>query len=141
MLRLAQVAALAIAVTATNAAEHEAVAAVLIAEAGGEGPKGMRAVMEVIQNRARRNGTTRYNVIKAKEQFSALNETTIAELIAHARRHKLWKRAQDIALRGTATDLTNGADHYHEESITPYWADPKRRTAKVGRHWFYRLEK
>ena len=132
--------AMAIGVTSLNAAEHEAVAAVLVMEAGGEGEKGLRAVMEVIQNRARERHDTRFDVIRAKKQFEVLNARTVKDLIDEAKQHKLWKMALTIALQGTQTNLTHGADHYHERTITPYWADPTKRTGMVGKHVFYRLK-
>lgn len=36
-------------------------------------------------------------------------------------------------------DVTNGATNFHRNDIRPNWASKKNRTAKIGKHLFYRL--
>jgi len=52
-----------------------------------------------------------------------------------------WKRAQQLArlfVAGIYTDPTEDALWYHADYVKPVWADKLTRTAKIGRHIFYR---
>ena len=61
--------------------ERDAIAAVLMGEARGEGEIGMRAVAEVIRNR----GGDPLMTILRKGQFSCLNHCTIEDLVSRMR--------------------------------------------------------
>lgn len=117
--------------------EQEAVAAVLVAEAGGEGYAGMRAVANVIQNRATASGTSRLVVINKRYQFSCLNAVTVESLIARSKNHSQWSTALSIASLRLA-DSTKGATMYHAKSVHPYWADASQKTVTIGNHIFYK---
>ena len=57
---------------------------------------------------------------------------------------KAWHNALQVAktVQSTVTlDITEGATHYHATYVRPDWAKTKTRTARIGRHIFYRWEK
>jgi len=47
--------------------------------------------------------------------------------------------AQSV-IDGRFTDITEGATHYHANSITPYWSKSLTRIAAIEDHTFYRWE-
>ncbi|WP_135075814.1 cell wall hydrolase [Terasakiella sp. SH-1] len=52
-----------------------------------------------------------------------------------------WRNAQQVArlyLAGIYTDPTSNALWYHADYVNPSWAHKMTRTAKIGRHIFYR---
>ena len=140
---------LTLAATANAAPPHPPVdvndrnlcAAVLIAEAGGEGRAGMQAVWEVVWSRAesRRWPSTPALVVKQRKQFSCLNGVKCGQLIAKAQRHPMWRHAWGITGAPPVTQMTKQANHYHAVSVRPYWADADAFTVQVGNHKFYRL--
>lgn len=115
------------------------IAAALIGEAGGEGYKGMQAVMNVIVNRSKSSNdfvrAAVANVLKPK-QFSFFNKYTsgqedIRGIIDKAKQHPKWAQASEIALVGLSKkleDITGGATHYHvsrgQSKVTPAWTHP-----------------
>jgi len=117
----------------------DVIAAALIGEAGGEGEKGMHAVMNVIVNRAKgSNDLVRgaiSNVLKPK-QFSFFNnynagKEEMNQIIQRASKHSNWNKARSIALAGLSgklNDITDGATHYHVSSgpgkVNPKWSNP-----------------
>ena len=140
-----------------NSAAVNIIATTLILEAGGEGVKGMQAVANVLQNRAKAKGTTPSREALINRQFSMWNDyndgnESISHVIAKAKDHKLWKTAVDYANRiSTLTDITGGATHYFNPRVYPDWVyvDPKlgddseiRDTWKyikdIGKHRFGR---
>jgi spore germination cell wall hydrolase CwlJ-like protein len=130
-------AATLIAASALAQTQQDVVAAVLVHEAGGEGLRGMEAVLEVIHTRANRAGSSLYEVVTRRFQFSCLNRTSPAQLVKSARRHPRWNEAVDLVRQGRVkTNWTRGATHYHEITINPGWPN---RVAKIGRHVFYRF--
>ena len=38
-------------------------------------------------------------------------------------------------------DFTEGAVHYHSDSVSPYWADSMIQTTRIDNHIFYRRNK
>ena len=109
----------------------------LILEAQGEGFEGMRAVGEVIRNRANKAHSTFEGVCLAPRQFSCWNDR--GEALKRLKRvsqgtFNLAKRAWDAS----ATSLeTQGSRHYHTKAVSPYWAKGKRPTVIIGQHVFY----
>lgn len=120
----------------------EAVAAVLVMEAGGEGRRGMEAVCEVIRNRAELHETTVVKIVADPWQFSCLNGTTIDKLVARAMRSKAWPIACEVAA-GAETHRTRGATHYYAKTMKtpPAWARAFKPCAVVGRHKFFKIAK
>lgn len=129
----------------------ETVAAVIAGEARGEGRTGMMAVAEVIRQRSLETGTPPNEVVM--HGFSCINRESPKELyrrllnaggsdfmaLKYAERLAAWLFVAPHRL----SNLTRCANHYHEVSICPSWSkSPEaRRTAIIGRHVFYRLDK
>lgn len=139
------------------ARSHEAVAppsrdfrvsvveAVLLGEARGEGRVGMEAVAETIRNRMERSGKSAYEVVTQRAQFSCLNGTTPEKLVRKFDAvvdHNAYKYAKVLVtdpFSPALQDKIKGATHYHEEHVSPAWADSRKITVKIGRHIFYHL--
>lgn len=125
---------------AQAATEADIVAATLILEAGGEyAPGDMEAVHEVIVNRSVKRSLTVAQVCLQRSQFSCWNSGQIEAKIAKAKRHPRWSEAVRI-VNGPATNYSRGADHYHADYVTPYWAETMTVTARIGRHIFYKTK-
>ena len=123
---------------------REVVAAVLVAEAGGEpNPRqSMRAVWEVVRNRQveSHGRLTAVEIVLQREQFSCLNGTTPAKLVAAARRHARWAMALRIVDRMPRTNLARGANHYCTVECRPDWVTVGVvPVTRVGNHLFYKL--
>ena len=41
-------------------------------------------------------------------------------------------------IEGEWSDVTEGATHYHADSVLPYWASSLNRTVTVDNHLFYK---
>jgi cell wall hydrolase len=124
--------------------ERRTVAAVLVAEAGGEGQIGMEAVAEVILQRSRADRESLFCVVTRPRQFSCLNGTTIERLVEKSSRHARFPLALAIVDRMIGDPdafprRTNGADHFSRKDEAPYWARGRTPVAVVGNHAFYRL--
>lgn len=130
----------------------DVLARTLWGEARGEGTDGMQAVANVIQNRvavAEKRGTFWWgnNIIQVCQkpyQFSCWNRSdpNFRKLQSVGEEDVYFATALRLARRaviGALTDITNGATHYHADTITPYWARGKEPCAVVGRHIFYIL--
>lgn len=51
-----------------------------------------------------------------------------------------WTRAKNVAIlvaSGEVKDFTNGATHYHSDSIEPSWASCYLHEGKAGSHYYY----
>lgn len=124
------------------------VTAALVGEAGGEGLKGLQAVMNVIANRAGGDYRKFATEVLKPKQFSMFNRATgrrpsktVTQVVNSYRGHPLWAQAQYFvrhAAAGTLPDLTGKASHYHARSVNPAWAKTQKRTTQVGKHLFYR---
>jgi spore germination cell wall hydrolase CwlJ-like protein len=118
-------------------------AAVLLAEARGEGHAGMRAVAEVVRRRADAMGVSMLAVLKPGA-FSSLNGTTRDALLQRFRRHHLYTQALEIARTAyncpeLLGNSTFGANHFTHRREKPYWAAGHRPVVIIGNHAFYRL--
>jgi len=119
--------------------DEDIIASTLILEAGGEYAEGsMEAVYEVICNRAWKRDMTRREVCLQRMQFSCWNSGKIDALVAKAKAHKRYSKALSIVYSAKITNYTLGADHYHADYCSPYWATSMTVTVKIGRHIFYR---
>jgi N-acetylmuramoyl-L-alanine amidase len=125
--------------------DERLVAAVLMAEARGEGIVGMTAVGEVIANRARNRQIHPGHVVREAYQFSPLNRVKPYQLIARYEKQPLYPEALRIAKKVIETPaelpgLAAGADHFEEiNAPTPWWARGQKPVAVVGGHRFWRL--
>ena len=127
-------------------------ATLLVKEAGGERDyiAGMAAVMNVIANRAKNNPREFVKQALRKYQFSAFNDIKtpqqMDQAIAHTRSHKAYNAAMSMvesATKGKLTDITGKATHYYAASgpskiMPPKWADPSKRTNKIGHHQYFK---
>ena len=111
--------------------QQRVIAAVIWAEARSEGYDAMRAVAEVIRNRAYDRIQTVFEVVIAPKQFSCLNGTApfrLAERMETATgRDKLARTfcegLADLLLSGSFRDQrTHGATHFFDNSVFPDWA-------------------
>lgn len=122
---------------------QEVVAAVLLAEARGEGVKGMQAVVEVIRRRADMKGVSMLAVIEPGA-FSSLNGTNRDALLKKFWKHPMFSAALEIARRAynrpeTLRNITKGATHFARKEEIPWWAQGKHPVTTIGNHAFYRL--
>ena len=125
--------------------DERLIAAVLMAEAQGEGVAGMTAVGEVIATRARIRRLTPGLVVREPYQFSPLNRVKPRALISRYERMPLYREALQIA--GTVSrnpdrlpGLTAGADHFeHIQAPLPRWARGRKPVAIVGNLRFWSL--
>lgn len=120
------------------------VAAVLMAEAGVEGEKGMQAVAEVILVRSRHTGRSPYQTVLIPKWFSCLNNTEARSLVYKFQHTSEFVKAERIAtmLRlnpEAITKHTRGSDHYKRKGSYAKWAEGKWPHAVIGNHEFYRL--
>lgn len=128
---------------APRGAERELLAALVIAESGGHGRKGMAAVYEVVFERASRRETTCYAEATRAKQFSCLNGVKPAKLVRKMRKHSEYKWVHDELLKWVPitshTGLHPGArcTHYHAVNVTPYWAKGVKPAFTFGGHHWY----
>lgn len=123
---------------------QKVVAAVLLAEARGEGETGMVAVAEVIRRRADQKGITPLQVVKPGA-FSSLNGKTHDQIVRKFENHPMFPEALRIARMlynepQKLRNITRGATHFTNKEETPYWAVNQTPVAVIGNHAFYRLE-
>lgn len=135
-------------IDALNLSDRELLARTLMAEAGNGSINDMLPVGNVIMNRARQGGTLQ-DVILAPAQFSPWNTTKMPDgslLYAAGKGQgrdmggiKPSKSAYVVAdalLSGEAVDVTEGATHFFNPSISkPSWAKGMAGT-KIGSHLF-----
>ncbi|MCD8498056.1 MAG: cell wall hydrolase [Alphaproteobacteria bacterium] len=133
--------------------ETDVLARTLWGEARGEGDKGMEAVACVIMNRVRvAEEKGRYwwgnNIIQVCQkpyQFSCWNRSdpNFKKVQAVDSTDYYFASALRIARRVIGQcqmDITNGATHYHADSIAkPFWAKGQEPRAVIGHHIFYRI--
>jgi hypothetical protein len=122
---------------------QEVMAAVLLAEARGEGVAGMMAVAEVIRCRADQKGQGILSTLRPGA-YSSLNGTTHKGLVRKLRGHPLFPKALEIARLAynqphRLGNLTRGATHFTHKKEKPYWAVGHYPVATIGNHAFYRL--
>jgi hypothetical protein len=135
-------------IDALNLSDRELLARTLMAEAGNGSINDMLPVGNVIMNRARQGGTLQ-DVILAPAQFSPWNTTKMPDgsmLYAAGKGQgrdmgsiKPSNSAYEVAdllLSGEATDVTEGATHFFNPSISkPSWAKGMAGR-KIGSHLF-----
>jgi len=126
------------------------VAATIWGEARGEGSEGMKAVANVIRNRADSLKKSPKDVVLQKKQFSIWNDTTTDNFLNKIKKSILknptdgsaWETAQNLVknyVKKKGTDNTKGAEFYHTTSIKPSWDYSKLKyTTTIGNHKFYK---
>lgn len=133
--------ALSAAANAAQPTSREIVAAVLVAEAGGEREpvRSMQAVKEVVQMRAWKQQRTEVSIVTERWQFSCLNRIKPERLVAIAKQHPRWNDALRLASAPVKHATVWQSNHYHALTVLPAWAKGVRPVAIVGGHAFYRL--
>lgn len=128
----------------------------IFGEARGEGVAGMEAVAAVIMNRVNADlgkdgkpdwwGEGVEGVCRKPWQFSCWNpnDPNLDKLLSVTSKDPWFAHAIEIAKRAVKGDLpdpTGGADHYCRDEVAPHtsWTAGRTPTARIGRHWFYRL--
>lgn len=126
------------------------VAATVWDEARGEGEQGMRAVLNVIMNRAKGNFEKARDVVLKPKQFSGWNNVANPEeaskmLADDMRNNKTYQKIIDLvdkAFKGQLPDITGGALFYfNPKKVTPSWAKKLVKTKSIGNHDFYKVPK
>lgn len=113
-------------------------------ESRGEPDIGQVAVALVVLNRVndRRWPSTICDVVWQDKQFSWTHDgkSDRIKLSNKIERHAWIKSVFYAVMALSEEDVTNGATHYHNTSVTPYWIDSMKQTAVIGNHIFYREE-
>ena len=126
----------------TSKEDRECLAMNVYHEARGESVIGQLAVAEVTLNRVNLDQypDSICEVVWQRKQFSWTHDSRSDT----PRDQTAWTRAQVVAhMAGEAyeqgVDLTDGADHYHADWVSPSWADRDQVTRQIGAHIFYDL--
>ncbi|MEM7709372.1 MAG: cell wall hydrolase, partial [Pseudomonadota bacterium] len=106
----------------------------ILAEAGGEGRRGIDAVNGVIANRSRIGGQSLEEVVSQRHQFEGYNRGTPA---GKDGLRDYAKRSLQQIIAGEKPNPVGDADHYHADYVSPTWASKIDKTQVVGRHTFY----
>lgn len=130
--------------TAQGNAEWQCLTEALYFEARGEKVPGIFAVAEVILNR-RDSGKFPGSVCgvisqgahrKNACQFSYKCDGH-KEVYREQKAKELVAKIAQIVLEDRAPRLTKGATFYHANTVNPRWARSFRKTATIGKHYFY----
>lgn len=116
------------------------------AEARGDGYDGMRAVAEVIINRAldpKRWPSSITKVAKQRRQFSCWNkwDPNLRKLLKVTESDAAFRLAKEVArdvVEGKSP-LRGNLTHFHTHHVAPKWAQGQTPHLKVGGHLFYTL--
>jgi N-acetylmuramoyl-L-alanine amidase len=118
------------------------VAACLMAEAEGEGMKGVDAVADTIANRMELRGLTAGEVVSEKGQYASLDAHQIR--IRSARSPAAWAYCLEVASKLVHGKwiVTSPWTHFYAPARckAPAWADKMTDEGTVGNHVFGRLE-
>ena len=128
--------------------DGELLARLIWGEARNQPLRGMVAVACVVLNRfnseRKRYGSTLYNVITRKWQFSCLNDDdpNLAKILGDPGEPiTACRTIAYMALDGLINDPTKGATHYHTLNCDPKWNDNPSLMyylKTIGDHKFYR---
>ena len=123
--------------------EERVIAAVIAAEAASEGPRGMRAVAEVISIRSAEKRLTPLAVVTRYKWFTTLNHTTPEGLVRKWEVQPGYAEALGLAVvvcrsSGHLAGIANGATHFTRAGEGAYWTRHLKPVAVVGRLAFYR---
>jgi spore germination cell wall hydrolase CwlJ-like protein len=122
---------------------QQVVAAVLMAEAWGEGETAMIAVAEVIRARADAAGLSPLAVVQRPFQISCLNGIQPPALIRKYQRHRDFAVALRISRVAynrpeKLPGIARGATHFERVGTRASWARGLGPVARFGRLQFYR---
>ena len=128
--------------------EAQIIAAVLVLEAADQGVEGMRAVLHVIDNRARNNPAGAVRQVARRKAFSCLNGVTnqkhpdYGPVLRRAMRDPLWPAAVTLVDEyrngRLGPDITGGATYFCLRPPKGWNAAEMVFIKKIGDHRFYR---
>lgn len=129
-----------------NSRDLECLTQAVYYEARGEGREGMRAVAQVVLNRARHPAFPKSvcGVVfqgagrKTGCQFSFTCDGSMRGRVNRV----AWDRANAIAvaaLSGSVSSAVGNATHFHTTAVSPVWRNSLIRVGQVGSHLFYRF--
>lgn len=123
--------------------EKEFTAAILVAEAGGEGELGMKAVMEVIRTRMKTKQQSMYRIVTEKNAFTCYNKWRNNPRgfvwFWYKKENKSFAKAMWIVNNYFGTNLTKGSNYYHEKRLSPFWSKGTKPNAIIGNHKFFAI--
>ena len=108
-------------------------------ESQGEPDLGMVAVSQVVINRAKDNRwpDTICEVVWQDKQFSWTHDGKSDKILTNSEyQRKIWIKSVYMFLISYGDDITNGATHYHNVKVKPWWATDMQVTAHIGNHIF-----
>jgi spore germination cell wall hydrolase CwlJ-like protein len=132
---------------ASGNADWRCLTEALYFEARGESLQGQFAVAEVILNRRDSNKfpnsvcTVVNQGAKTGKKYACQFSYKCdgrAEVFSEGNAYIQVGKVARLMLDGKARTLTKGATFYHTGAVRPRWSRKLLRTAKVGRHYFYR---
>ena len=127
--------------------ELKCLAEAIYFEARSENIKGQIAVAEVILNRVDSSyfpnkiceviseGEKNLNACQFSYNCDGKSETIIEKNV-----YKRILKISHIFYTGTARLFTDGAVFYHSEGVNPSWSNRLKKTVKIGRHHFYKMQ-
>lgn len=127
--------------------DRQIIASVLVLEAACQGEEGMRAVLNVINNRAKGDPEGAVVQVARRKAFSCLNGITsqakpdYGPAISRAMKDRTWESALSLVDAYCAGQLgpdnTDGSTHY---CIDPpqSWREQMAFTKRIGAHTFFR---
>jgi len=126
--------------------EHRCLSEALYYEARGEGARGEKAVAEVVFHRmisGNYGGSICAVVYKGSDRKVCQFSFTCNGDLNRPREATAWNQAEQLAAQILTGEVrlnnsTSGATSYHAISVKPYWAPTLERTARIGKHIFYR---
>jgi N-acetylmuramoyl-L-alanine amidase len=131
----------------------EILARTLYGEARGEfkraGIQALEAIAHVVMNRLNQKtwfGKTVMEVCLKPQQFSCWNKCDPNyPLISSPKLNNsifdVCKFVADEVMLGKKSDITNGADHYHNRFCRPPWSVKKDPICIIGNHLFFDLRR
>lgn len=105
----------------------------MLAEAQGEGTRGMLAVGDVVLNRAESDG---YDICKTVAEPAQFTGWTTANPAPGQLKDALGLARSLMA--GNWRGIAKGATYYHAVYVRPDWARSKVFVLKLGQHLFYK---
>jgi spore germination cell wall hydrolase CwlJ-like protein len=126
--------------------EHRCLSEALYYEARSEGVRGEKAVAEVVFHRMI-SGNYGHSICAvvyegSNRKVCQFSFTCNGDL-KRPREAGAWNDAEQLAAQILTGEVrlansTGGATSYHAISVKPYWAPTLERTARIGKHIFYR---
>lgn len=119
--------------------ETALIGAILVAEAGGEGIRGMQAVYEVILTRSKEKHISMYKVVTERNAFTCFNGYRYSpqKFINKWKKHANYSKAMWIVNNHKSTTLTRGSNFYHEKTVRPVWSRGIPPKVIIGKHLFF----